>query len=178
MELRDFWAKTDPFQSIVTHGIVSGTICRYLMKGYLSEGSRRLVAKLLGLTEAELADFMAYLVSLHDIGKIEYHFQCKDPQMKEALKKLGVDKGYIGKENTRHEKTGATVLRRQWRVLGLKAGSCNLFSDMVGAHHQKNHGAGSESKDPFFAQYREELEQLMRQRFLGDKEWILPPETL
>lgn len=174
MELKHFWAKTQPFQSIVTHGIVSGTICRYLMKVYLSAGSRRLAADLLGLTEDELSDFMAYLVSLHDIGKIEYHFQCKDDVMKARLKELGVDRRYIGKESFRHEKTGATVIRRQWRSMGLKAGSYNMYSEMIGAHHQKNYGVGSESKDPFFAEFREELERLMRRKFLGDKSWILP----
>ena len=111
MELKQMWAKTQPFQSVVTHGIVSGTICRHLMKAYLSDGCRQLVSGLLGLTEDELSDFMAYLISLHDIGKIEYHFQCKDPEMKARLKELGVDKGYVGKENIRHEKTGEASLR-------------------------------------------------------------------
>ena len=67
MELSEFWAKTLPFQSVVTHGIISGSVCRYLMTEYLSEGSRHLAAELLGLQEGELIDFMAYLVSLHDI---------------------------------------------------------------------------------------------------------------
>ena len=34
MELKEFWAKTEPFQSIITHGLVSGTVCRYLMTEY------------------------------------------------------------------------------------------------------------------------------------------------
>ena len=166
MELNHFWAKTQPFQSVVTHGIVSGTICRYLMKEYLSGGNRRLVADLLSLTEEELCDFMAYLASLHDIGKIEYYFQCKDPEAKDRLKACGADKAYVGQEYFRHEKTGATALRRLWRELGIKAGSGTLFSDLIGAHHQKNHGVGSDRKDAFFAEFRKEMELQMREKFL------------
>ena len=176
MELSDFWAKTEPFQSVTTHAIVSGTVCGYLMAEYLSEGSRRLAAEQLGLSEEELTDFMRYLVSLHDIGKIEYHFQCKDPDMRAKLKELGADQGYLGQEAVRHEKTGAMAIKRWWRSLGLKVGPCNLFSDLIGAHHQKNAGIGSNRKDPFFMQFQEELEQLMRRRFLRGKEWILPPK--
>ena len=179
MELTDFWAKTNPFQSIVTHGIVSGTVCRYLMSEYLSEGSRQLAAGLLGLTTEELSDFMAYLVSIHDIGKLEYHFQCKNPEMKAKLKELGVDRHYLGKESVRHEKTGATVLRRLWRTQGQKAGPRNLFSDMIGAHHQKNNGQGSVDEDPFFGDFQQELERRMGHRFLGTEKAVLPkkPET-
>lgn len=62
------------------------------MTEYLSEGSRHLVAELLGLQKDELIDFTAYLVSLHDIGKIEYHFQCKDAGMKASLRDAGAGK--------------------------------------------------------------------------------------
>ena len=174
MELNQFWAKTTPFQSVTTHGIVSGSVCRYLMQHYLSEGSRSLAAKLLGMTETELLDFMAYLTSLHDIGKIEYHFQCKDPDMKGRLREAGAGRNELGKENTRHEKTGATVSRRLWRAQGHKAGSYNLFSEIIGAHHQKNYGLGSDSKDAFFAAFQTELEKQMRQFFLNGSMNPLP----
>lgn len=170
MELRDFWAKTEPYQSIITHAIVSGTICKHLMENYLSEGSRRLAAELLGLTEAELADFMAYLVSLHDIGKIEYHFQCKDPRTKELFRELGVDKSYIGKENTRHEKTGAHVMNHIWEQLEQDFDSSEIFSAMIGAHHQKDQNGGRFRKDVFFDNFRQELEERMRKRFWEDRE--------
>lgn len=174
MELNQFWAKTTPFQSVTTHGIVSGSVCRYLMQHYLSEGSRSLAAKLLGMTETELLDFMAYLTSLHDIGKIEYHFQCKDPDMKGRLREAGAGRNELGKENTRHEKTGATVSRRLWRAQGHKAGSYNLFSEIIGAHHQKNYGLGSDSKDAFFAAFQTDLEKQMRQFFLNGSMNPLP----
>ena len=72
MELSEFWAKTLPFQSVVTHGIISGSVCRYLMTEYLSIGIRSMVAETFRVSEEELTDLAAYITSLHDIGKIEY----------------------------------------------------------------------------------------------------------
>lgn len=174
MELNQFWAKTTPFQSVTTHGIVSGSVCRYLMQHYLSEGSRSLAAKLLGMTETELLDFMAYLTSLHDIGKIEYHFQCKDPDMKGRLREAGAGKNELGKANTRHEKTGETMIGRIWEQQDQDEDSAYIFAALIGAHHQKNHGDGSRSKDPFFAEHREKLESIMRSRFLSGSDGALP----
>ena len=166
MELQHFWAKTRPFQSILTHGIVSGTVCRHLMNVYLSVGSRQLVAEQLSLNEDELSAFMAYLVSLHDIGKIEYHFQCKDPETKAQLKELGLDKYYIGKEHIRHEKTGETVIGRIWECQDQDDDFADVFSALIGAHHQKNHGIGDRSKNPFFEDMRKQFESAMHSRFL------------
>ena len=169
MELNSFWAKTQPFQSVVTHGIVSGTVCRYLMTEYLSAGSRDLVAGLLGLTDEELLDFTAYLASLHDIGKLEYHFQCKDQEMKKRLRALGADKAHIGHESVRHEKTGARVLTRIWEQQNQDEDALNIFSSLIGAHHQKNHGLNSIGKDSFFDGYQREFDRIMRCRFFSDR---------
>ena len=108
MKLNDFWAKTEPFQSVVTHGLVSGHIAQVLVRSYLSPGTRKLLCAVLGLDENGLEGFVGYLVSLHDIGKIEYNFQAKNPAM---LEKLRADTMY-SKENgipipgVRHERTG------------------------------------------------------------------------
>ena len=137
-------------------------------------GTKKLVAELLGISIEELADFMAYLVSLHDIGKIEYHFQCKDPEMRAWFAELGVDRKYVGSPNIRHERTGARAIRQLWRAQGQSAASSNLFSDLIGAHHQNNYGTGSDIKDPYFTSYQEELEREMCHYFLGKENAELP----
>ena len=174
MELKEFWAKTEPFQSIITHGLVSGTVCKYLMTEYLSEGSRQLTAELLGLQEGELIDFMAYLVSLHDIGKIEYCFQRKAPEMRDKLLEIGIAKKYLGHETFRHEKTGEITIGRIWEEQDRDFDSAEIFSAMIGAHHQKDYGVGSDRKDPFFETHRKNLERHMRDSFLADPETELP----
>lgn len=172
--MNQLWAKSSPFQSISTHGIISGCICKHLMKEYLSAGSRELVANLLEISGEELIDFMGYLVSLHDIGKIDYHFQCKDPRMKERLKALGFVKNTVGKENARHEKTGAIAIRKIWERLELDDDAVDVFSALIGAHHQKDYGKESQSKEALFAERRQNLEFQMRSRFLFDSELRLP----
>lgn len=174
MELNTFWAKTSPFQSVVTHGTISGMVCRHLFRGYLSAGTRKNLSQILDVGEKELEEFLGYLASVHDIGKLEYHFQCKDPSMKECFIEQGIGSQYVGSPNIRHEKTGATAMRRIWRAQGQSVGSCNMFSDLIGAHHQKNYGMGSDSKDPFFKGYQEEMEATMRQLFLNGKSLKLP----
>lgn len=171
---KEFWAKTEPFQSVTTHGIVSGHVCKFLMKSYLSKGSKILVAELLGLTEEELTAFMAYLVSLHDIGKIEYHFQSKDPKMKEQLQEMGIGKSTVGKEDVRHEKTGATAICQIWEQQEQDEDAQDIFSALIGAHHQRNHGKGARSEEPLFAEHRRKLEEMMRYRFLPAPDWRLP----
>ena len=79
MQLNEYWAKTSPWQSVVTHGIVSGRLAQTLFTGYLSAGTRRFLQDALHLDGPGLEAFLGYLVSLHDIGKIEYGFQSKDP---------------------------------------------------------------------------------------------------
>lgn len=174
MELEQLWAKTVPFQSVITHGIVCGTICEYLMRAYLSDGSRKLVADVLGMTDNAMIAFMGYLASLHDIGKIEYHFQCKDHDMKALLKELGVDQKYVGHENIRHEKTGEIVLRQIWDEMDQDYDSLEIFSALIGAHHQNNHKSDFRKKDPFFDEHRKSLERNMRGRFLSDAEMHFP----
>lgn len=175
MVLQQFWAKTEPYQSVITHGYVSGAVCRYLAKTYLSDSVRKRLSKLLMLSEAEADDFMAYLTSLHDIGKIEYYFQCMSPEIKARLKELGVDQRYIGKNHYRHEKTGEKAIRRIWSQQDQDDDSCDIFSAIIGAHHQKNAGQGSESKDTFFAEARREFETAMQKFFFSDTYYQLPP---
>lgn len=174
MKLNQLWAKTQPFQSVITHGIVSGYVCKYLMNAYLSPGSRALAAELLGLTEEELNNFAGYLASLHDIGKIEYYFQCKDSEMEARMKEIHADKGYIGQESIRHEKTGEIAINRIWTKQGQDYDSSQIFSAMIGAHHQKNHSVANRRKDPFFDAHRQELERTMRDRFFSEREADLP----
>ena len=174
MELSEFWAKTLPFQSVVTHGIISGSVCRYLMTEYLSVGIRSMVAETFGVSEEELTDLAAYITSLHDIGKIEYYFQSGREETRRKLREIGADRMYVGKDAVRHEKTGATAIRKLWKTQGQKIGARNLFSGVIGAHHQKNYGRGALIEAPFFAKFQMEFEEEMRRHFMRGEAIRLP----
>ena len=85
MDLNRFWAKTEPFQSVQTHAIVSGSIAQILLFDFLSKGDRDRLCGDLCLSEDSLRHFVGYLVSLHDIGKLEYSFQCSDEKCRDWI---------------------------------------------------------------------------------------------
>ena len=49
MELKEFWAKTDPFQSVYTHSVISGKMAQVLTREYLSSGAREYLSAQLSL---------------------------------------------------------------------------------------------------------------------------------
>lgn len=172
--LNNLWAKSIPFQSVLTHGIISGTVCHYLTLHFLSPGIKTKLSKIFNLPEMEIANFLAYLTSLHDIGKIEFHFQCLCPETNEYLHSLGLHDTFIGHNFYRHEKTGETVLRKIWKEFNQDYDASDVFSSIVGAHHQKGSGQGSKTQHPFFKEAWETYEKEMRSHFLSNP-LSLPP---
>lgn len=177
MELKDFWAKTEPFQSVVTHGIVSGSVCQYLYKEYLCPGTRKKLAQLLGLPEETTVDFLGYLAALHDIGKIEASFQSAAGEMAERLKAEGLGETVFGETRFRHEQTGAAVMRRIWRSQGQDKTACHTFSLLLGAHHQRTSGKASLSADTRMAVFHREFEERMRSIFWKEETFRMPAVT-
>ena len=49
MELKDFWAKTNPRMSVVTHGLISGHVAQVIFDCYLSDGVKNLLRQQLKL---------------------------------------------------------------------------------------------------------------------------------
>lgn len=177
MELRNFWAKTSPYQSVVTHGIVTGTVCRCLIQSFLSESARAYVFDAFAMDSEYAEALICYLVSLHDIGKIEYHFQSKEPGMAEQLKREKTGDIAFGKVNVRHEATGRKVIRGIWHSMDLDEDAVDVFSNIIGAHHQKNTSSMEGKPSRYFLNYQKELEEEMRRVFLGEKRLIIPELT-
>ena len=176
MELKDFWAKTEPFQSVVTHGLVSGRIAQALVRVYLSAGTKGLLCSVLDLDGAGLAAFVGYLVSLHDIGKIEYSFQTKDPEMRERLRS---DPEFGGANSiplagVRHERTGQFCLDALWTEAGEDEDAKDLFASVIGAHHPGKSGRGNFKRKSKLFEYQKAYEALMREKFLPNMPNALP----
>ncbi len=174
MELKDFWAKTKPFQSVYTHSVVSGLVSQFLLTHWLSEGDRKRLTQELHLDEEELTPFVGYLVSLHDVGKLEYSFQVMDEELGEVTRReYGAQA--LARTGVRHEKTGRDYLQDLWSELGEEWDSAELFSMIIGAHHQGKTGTGNyKPRDSVWNGFRGELESRMRAFFLGGGESPLP----
>ena len=173
MELREFWAKTEPFQSVLTHAMVSGCVAQVLLENWLSAGNIDLLCGGLDLSSVELSRFVGYLVSLHDIGKLEYSFQVQD---EEAQKKLSSDPVFEGNylSGVRHERTGRHNIKMLWKEAGEDAKAAGLLSKIIGAHHQGKNGEGNYRCSAAWLSLQKELEQKMRAFFGGSVEKALP----
>ena len=136
------WAKTEPFQSLPTHARISGIVAETLMGEMLSDGVMGQLSDSLSLDQKQLIRFIGYLVSLHDIGKLEYSFQAQNEDTRQALvnephlRDLNIEPG------VRHEKTGQDFLRAYWKENGENRTAAKLFSKVIGAHHQGKTGNG------------------------------------
>ena len=166
MDIERFWAKTAPFQSVLTHARISGFVAQILVSELLSAGVRAQLSSALSLNEKELVDFVGYLVSVHDISKLEYSFQAQNEELRQALEhepqfvQLPVD-------GVRHEKTGQHFLHAYWRQNGENRESANLFSKIVGAHHQGKSGSGHYEQGSQWQNVRSSLEEKIRKPFCG-----------
>ena len=173
-DLQMVWAKTDPYQSILTHSILAGIIAQVITEKMIVPGVRRRLSEALSCTEEALKDWIGYLTSLHDIGKVEGQFQCRWPQMREKMDQMQLPSGSYGLEPVRHEKTTYLCLRdRIWSAFPNRK-MAKFYAKLLGAHHQGKHGGKGDQGNPFWNMLQEELEHRMRRRFLHAESVYLP----
>ena len=163
---RDLWAKTEPFQSVYTHGVIVGIVTQTIYRKILAPGNRELLECALLQDSSQMIAFLGYWASLHDIGKIDYLFQCKDVGIKARLDANGLQDGQSWNEPVRHEKTSVIVLKRIWKEAGIDLRTRNRFAGLIGAHHQGKSGEGHKRQSVQWRAFQDEFEQAMRQQFL------------
>ena len=177
ISLKDVWAKTDPFQSIVTHSILSGLIAQVIWDK-LPEGAREELAQFLSCTQEQVKAWLGYLVSLHDIGKVEELFQWQWPEMRAWIEQAG-KKPEFADTKVRHERTTAEALNeRIWKELGAEKSLRSFYARVLGAHHQGKDGKGGSKhtkNSSFWNGLQAELEETMRHLFLKTEVVSFPP---
>ena len=171
---KDFWAKTTPYQSVHTHGFICGTVAQMLFDQYLCKGTKELVCKSMNLSEEKARAFIGYLVSIHDIGKIEYNFQAKDPDVRKDLDGQQENMRIIFNNRVRHEKTGKRIAFDIWKDNDENEDSADLFSSIIGAHHQGKVGPAGNTKNNWWRHFQYEYEREMRELFFSDTYSGLP----
>lgn len=167
MELLDLWAKTNPFQSVCAHGTTVGIIAQGIYKDILAQGNQSILEKCLSLNETQVYQFIGYWASLHDIGKIDYLFQCKEPEMRARLDAHGLQDGSPVGNPIRHEKTSTVILKRIWKEEGIERKARNRFAELIGAHHQGKTGTGHKNQNAQWCMFQDEFEEKMRTLFLN-----------
>lgn len=170
LTIRDFSAKSRPFQSVWTHSLVSGLTAQALLREYISAGVLEKVHHVLAWTPEETIRFLGYFVALHDIGKLAPHFSwnISEETLREKLKDEGLDPPIKAADiSYRHEQATQSILFRLWTVLGCDRKTARFLSEVLGAHHQGRQGE-CEDPAPRWEQHHRELEQTVRRAFYGD----------
>ena len=166
MELKDFWAKTNPRMSVVTHGLISGHVAQVIFDCYLSDGVKNLLRQQLKLDTENLRNFLGYYVSLHDIGKIEINFQSNDSYTLQLLKlEPDYPQQLVSSIRVRHEKTGEMIVRDILKNEDIKNSLFKIIPMIIGAHHPGKTGP-SGSSDPVWFEHQKNFEKLMRRHFI------------
>lgn len=168
MELQILWAKLEPFQSVVTHGIVTGVVSQVVYSSVLAPGNRDLLAGIIRGDQEQIVAFLGYWASLHDIGKIEFSFQAQDEVTARMLAGEGLSDSTILGNRARHEKTSEIALARIWDNQGIDRRTRRLLSSVIKAHHQGKTGEGRKGNAQW-QKLQDEFETQMRHEFLGDE---------
>lgn len=93
MDYRDLWAKSEPYHPLWCHLLDVAAVCEALLPAF-------------GGVEAIPVSWLLYIVALHDLGKADPLFQCKDLKLAEGLRLKGFTLPLDG-EKFRHEARSA-----------------------------------------------------------------------
>lgn len=170
LTIKDFSAKSKPFQSVWTHSLVSGLTAQTLLREYVSEGILEKLQRTLNWATDETVRFTGYFVALHDIGKLAPYFSwnISEDAMRLKLEAENLDPPIkAGDKHYRHEKTTQVILSQMWIKLGYDRKTAKFLSGILEAHHQ---GKSEDGESPGYhwkqwEQHHRELERQVRQAF-------------
>lgn len=172
--LKNMWAKTDPFQSIVTHSILAGITAQTIWDRMLPPGVQIQLAQLLSCQQTQVRAWLGYLVSLHDLGKVEENFQYQWPEMKQRMDEAGLKPAFFT-GIVRHEKSTEAFLRNHiWPNTKETKRMLRFYAGILEAHHQGKVGDVGSIKKSFWNALQAELEQEMRRYFLQEEVVAFP----
>ena len=181
---RLMWAKTNPFMSLRIHALCTGICARKMLTAPSSSSILRFLSDCFRCDEQTTVRQIAYIVSLHDIGKIHPQFQQMSAEYKElqeqAIPDLFRNEGIANRqEHFRHEYYSAEVMKRIWDQAGIDEDACDLFAAVISLHHQKPEPAhnGVRPRHPYWKEAQNQLEAEMRAFFLKDDPLLVPENT-
>jgi CRISPR-associated endonuclease/helicase Cas3 len=142
-KLLRLWGKTpyrsqnpDEYHPAIYHMLDVGNVAQTLLSGKSSLRWRRVLANVFGTDEDSLADWLPWLVALHDIGKISEAFQEKNEAQKKRLMGEGVPfkkNGWQGKPY--HFDVSEAFILTIAESLSLPDGLRETWQAVVSGHH-------------------------------------------
>ena len=78
----NLWAKTEPFHPLICHMTDTGTVAEALLRDSSLAFSCDALERAIGLPDGgDLVNWLCLLSALHDIGKCDWRFQMKAPEL-------------------------------------------------------------------------------------------------
>ena len=182
-KLLRLWGKTernnpDPetFHPALFHMLDVGNVARELLSEKASPRWRKVMADALGADANALADWLPWLVALHDVGKISAAFQQANDTQRQRLEKEGFTFGNRQWNNTPYHALISSVFA------GNKEDKINLpdslrqgWSDALAGHHGEFSGKEArrdarhllQTEPPEWAELRYKACEMMKEVFLN-----------
>ena len=135
------WGKTargndEIFHPALFHMLDVGYTARVLLSDPSSPRWRRVLAHVLDVDVATLADWLPYIIAMHDIGKLTAAFQSQNTVQYVRLKAEGFSFGSWQDDLTLHHTVfGQAYVQYEQTLSPLPNTWANLWQNMVGGHH-------------------------------------------
>lgn len=134
--LFQLWAKSDPFHPLPCHMLDVGNVALALLEAEPFRTTANRFAAATGCPEQQVKPWLAYLTSLHDLGKCHRRFQAKGPdQLLTPLIAAGLVQKPLD-EPFRHEVVSARWVQSHLKsVCGWRAPAAVTVAAALRAHH-------------------------------------------
>lgn len=176
LALLQLWAKSDPFHPLPCHLLDVGNVVLALLEAEPFRTTANRFAAATGCPEEQVKPWLAYLTSLHDLGKCHRRFQAKGPD--HLLTPL-IAAGLVQKplaEPFRHEVVSARWVQRHLKSLrGWKPPASVTVAAALKAHHgnfraEEENAEESEAEAAQWEPLRGNLSEHLWQTF-GPGDW-------
>lgn len=137
------WGKTernnpDPewFHPVLFHMLDAGNVARELLSDKASPRWRKVMADVLGAEAGTLADWLPWLVALHDVGKVSAAFQQANDTQRKRLEAEGFTFGNRQWNNTPYHALISSVFAdNKEDKTNLPDSLCQGWTDALAGHH-------------------------------------------
>ncbi len=161
------WAKSMPYKQLLSHMLDTGC-CAYQ---FLSAESSRSILEFLmeqwSYNKEAVCTFVAYLASMHDIGKAMPWFQRNDESQYERLIQHGLTDLFPEKylEPIQHEYISSRIFKRIWKQRNNQKQICDSYAAVLALHHQRCNSSQTVKIPGIWQELQDELELEALRRF-------------
>ena len=155
-----FWAKTNPYKSLVHHMIDVGCMAKELMCNSSLKSVSIELAK--SLNNVQFLNTVACFAALHDLGKCHPNFQNMAPEL-EFVQEM-ISRGLVSKQITheyRHEVGTSIALNKIMKDFKISRKTLRMLCTVLELHHQKDKIDRRHAKIDHEKEYWEKQQQIL-----------------